>query len=75
MNNTASYITNTTHNVSISITKEDREALNGSNCEQVMNRIKKEVCEQYDRMEYQKDKDFYSLMTPVWIERDKNRNK
>lgn len=67
------YIDNTTHSVNISITKENREALSGSNCEKIMNRIKKEICEQYDRIEYQKDKDFYSLMTPIWIERDRNK--
>lgn len=61
--------------VNIQLSKEDRQALEGTMWEHksliVMDRIRKELKEVYDRVESQKDKDFYSLMETKWIEQDK----
>lgn len=75
---TFNYQTNTTHAITLSITKEDRQNLEGTmakhNTAVVMDRIKKQIIDMYDAIERDKNEDFYDKMAPRWA-KESSENK
>ena len=67
---TFNYQTNTTHAITLSITKEDRQNLEctmmNHSTTVVMDRIKKQIIDMYDAIERDKNEDFYDKMSPRW---------